>query len=503
VEALIDREDASSSRTSGTPMRSRPFFRRLGLWTAVLPLACSFCAPSPDAPPESVLLVTVDTLRPDYMSMNGYDRPTTPQIDGLLAEGFYFEQAVSPVARTTPALAALLTGAYPHTNGVRTLTDSVSEDVTTLAEIMSEFGYQTLAVVTNQVLTRKRGLARGFDVYDVAADARTARATTDSALGFFDGLRPEVPVFAWVHYIDPHVPYHSDRAIAERFDPDYRGRYRFHFGWNGRPGPNGGYRTFPEDLPKGVATHRNPLSGEVNAHVRRLYAADIGAMDEQVGRLVAAAKRRLGEDLILVFTADHGESLGEHDFYFDHGDYVYNAGTRVPLAIVLPKSHPLNGSGRCRGWVSLVDVVPTIFELLERDPPAEIREQVEGRALTACMRSEGIASHPVFAESGHSYFFTDVKRRRRNDVSGRFRSVVQDDWKLIWTPFAEGEDAWELYDVGADPDETANLYRPDHPAVLRLAPRLASWTARSEGASPPRPLSEEDEATLRELGYLE
>jgi arylsulfatase A-like enzyme len=119
------------------------------------------------------------------------------------------------------------------------------------------------------------------------------------------------------------------------------------------------------------------------------------------------------------------------------------------------------------------------------------------------MRSEGVASRPVFAESGHSYFLADVKRRRRNDVAGRFRAVVQDDWKLIWTPFAEEEDAWELYRVGTDPDETVNLYRPDHPAALRLAPRLAEWAARSEGDVAPRPLSKEDEAALRQLGYLE
>jgi arylsulfatase A-like enzyme len=469
----------------------------------MLALACLCCAPSPEANPPSVLLVTIDALRPDYMSMNGYDRPTTPAIDELLADGFYFEQAVSPLARTTPALAALLTGAYPHTNGVRTLTDSVSDDVTTLAEAMSGLGYQTLAVVTNQVLTRERGLARGFDVYDVAGDTRTARATTDAALHFFEGLRPGAPVFAWVHYIDPHVPYHSDLEIAQRFDPDYRGPYRFHFGWSGRPGPNGGFRTFPEDLPKGVATHHNPLSQKVNAHIRRLYAADIAAMDEHVGRLVAAARQHVGRDLILVFTADHGESLGEHDFFFDHGDYVYNAGIRVPLAFVLPRSHPLHGTGRCRGWVSLVDVVPTIFELIARDPPAPMREQFEGRALTACMRHEAVESRPVFAESGHSYFPAEVKRLRRNDVSGRFRTVIQDDWKLIWTPFAEQSDAWELYDLGADPGEAVNLYRPDHPAVLRLAPLLAEWAARSEGDVAPRPVSKEDEAALRELGYLE
>jgi arylsulfatase A-like enzyme len=493
VETLSPRERRSAARA----------FRRLGLWTATLPLACASCAPSPDPHPPDLLLVTVDTLRPDYMSMNGYDRPTTPMIDEIVAGGFYFEQAVSPVPRTTPALAALLTGAYPHTNGVRTLTDSLSPDVTTLAEVMNELGYQTLAVVTNQVLSRERGLARGFDVYDVAANARTARATTDVALRLFEGLRPEVPAFTWVHYIDPHVPYHTDPDVATRFDPDYRGRYRFHFGWNGRPGPNGGHRTFPEDLPKGIATHRNPLSEEVNAHIRRLYAADIAALDAEVGRLVAAARRRADENLILVFTADHGESLGEHDFYFDHGDYVYNAGTRVPLAIVLPKSHALHGTGRCRGWVSLVDVVPTIFELLGRDPSTEVRGQVAGRTLTACLQNEDLQSRPVFAESGYSYYHALVPRRRRNDVAGRFRAVVQDDWKLIWTPFAEEEDAWELYEVGTDPDETSNLYRPDHPAVLRLAPRLLEWAARSDRDVSPRPLSEADEAALRELGYLE
>jgi arylsulfatase A-like enzyme len=473
-----------------------------GLWTAVLALAFLACAPSP-TPPANILLVTVDTLRPDYMSMNGYDRPTTPAIDDLLAGGFYYEQAVAPVARTTPALAALLTGAYPHANGVRALTDSVSENVSTLAEAMRGLGYQTLAVVTNQVLTRKRGLDRGFDVYDFAADTRTAQGTTDAALRFFEGLRPEIPVLAWVHYIDPHVPYHSDPAIVSRFDPDYEGRYRLHFGRQGRPGPNGGHRTFPEDLPKGAATHRNPLSEKVNAHIRRLYAADIRALDEQVARLVAAARRRLGENLIFLFTADHGESLGEHGFHFDHGDYVYNAGTRVPLAIVLPESNTLHGAGRCRGWVSLVDVVPTLFEVLGREPAREMREQIEGRSLAGCMRDAGDASWPVFAESGHSYYFADVERRRRNDVAGRFRAVVQGDWKLIWTPFADEAEAWELYDVASDPHETANLYRPAHPAFRELKPRLVEWAAHSESDTAPRPLSEEDEAALRELGYLE
>ena len=173
----------------------------------------------------SVLFLTADTLRPDYMSLNGYDRPTTPFLDSLIAQGYYFEQALAPVPRTTPALASLLTGAYPYATHVRTLTDALSPGVVTVTEVLKQSGYQTIAVVTNQVLSHERGLSRGFSSYDVAADARSARETTAAAIRALEQIDPLAPLFAWIHYIDPHVPYHPDPAVAARFDPDYRGRY--------------------------------------------------------------------------------------------------------------------------------------------------------------------------------------------------------------------------------------------------------------------------------------
>jgi arylsulfatase len=433
--------------------------------------------------------------------MNGYDRATTPQLDAILQAGFYFERAVSPIARTTPALASLFTGSYPHTTGVRTLTDTLSDDVTTLTETLKQAGYQTTAVVSNKVLPTERGLHRGFDHYDMAADHRAARATTDAATAALRELDPGRPTFAWVHYIDPHAPYHTEPAIAASMDPSYTGRFRFHFGWHRQPGePPGAHRTFPEDLPKGVATHDNPLPESVNAHIRRLYAADIRALDDQVGRLIASARAQLGDNLIVVFTADHGESLGEHDFYFDHGDYVYNAGTRVPLAIVLPESHPLHGSGRCRQWVSLVDVAPTVLELLDQ---AALDDQIEGRSLVPCLQGRPLGEAPVFSESGYAFYFDRVQGRERNGVEGRFRSVILGDWKLIWTPFRSDADAWQLYNVRDDPDETRNLYRADHPAVGSLQSELTSWLERQPSEPSRRSMTEQDVRALRELGYLE
>jgi arylsulfatase A-like enzyme len=440
------------------------------------------------------------------MSMNGYDRPTTPFLDALVAEGYYFERAVAPVPRTTPALASLLTGSYPHTSRVRKLTDPLSPDVVSVAEVFHDLGYQTLAVVTNHVLKKKRGLDRGFDVYNMASDARTARQTRMVALRELERFDPARPLFAWVHFVDPHVPYHPDPTFVAAFDPDYRGRYRFHFGALPRPGSRTTWvDPFPLDLPKRDATHRNPLPERVNEHVRRLYAADIRTLDTEIQGLVGAFRARLGGDLIVIFTADHGESLGEHHFYFDHGDYVYNAGSRIPLAIVVPPSHPARGSGRCGSWVSLVDIVPTLFDLLGREVPPRMAQQLEGRSLAACMTGEDLRAAPVFVESGHSYYPELVSRRVRNDPAGRFRAVIFGDWKLIWTPFQSGDLEWELYNVREDPHETRNVYSPDHAEVPGLKAHLDAWVARQHPAelAAPTPISEDDRETLRELGYIE
>lgn len=468
-------------------------------------LACGGCQrPSDDETKTawSVLLLSIDTLRPDYLSMNGYDRPTTPFLDGLLQEGFYFSRALAPVPRTTPSLASVLTGSYPHTHKVLDLTGTLSADVVPIAELFKDKGYQTFAVVTNPMLRPARRLDRGFDVYDHATDTRIAPLTTDSALEHLEGLDPARPAFFWVHYIDPHVPYHTDPELSQSFDPGYRGRFRLHFGTQARPGDGlEKSRAFPKELPKRTAVHRNPLPEKVNAHIRRLYAADIRAADNELERLVRRARELYGEKLIIVFLADHGESLGEHEFYFDHGDYVYNAGSRVPLAFILPRSHPAYRVGRLDDWVSLVDVVPTLLDLLGWQAP-ELARQVEGRSLVPYLRGETLPQAPVFAQSGKSFFFKLVRRRKEPGVAGRFRAVWLGDWKLIWTPFQEGATEWELYNVADDPHETVDLYQPDHPQFAPLRDHLRRWQRGTEDLES-EPETLEDLELLRSLGYVD
>jgi len=477
-------------RRGGSRRRTAGRIRRVPALGVLLALAA--CAGEPEGPPN-VLLISIDTLRPDYLGSGGYDRDTSPFLDALFAKGTRFERAVTPIARTTPALASLLTGAYPHHTGVRTLTDALSDEVRPLAEILRDAGYQTVAVVSNDVLTPARKLARGFDLYDARGGERAAAATTRAALDVLPYLGAARPVFAWVHYIDPHAPYAPAPEITRRLDPDYDGPFRDAFGFRGRSGDG-------VSLPKSEATHRNPLPEAVNAHVRRLYAGDIRETDAAVGALVNGFRERFGERLLVIVTADHGESLGEHDFYFDHGDYVYDAGTRVPLAFVLPGDWRDGRGARCREWVSLVDVLPTLLQLLEIPGPAG---QLEGRSLLPCLRGEPLASQPVFAESGRSFYPELVAGRRRNDVAGRFRAVTRDGFKLIWTPFAPAPDTWQLYDLDRDPGETRNLYQPDHPEVGPLKRALADWLRRGVPDPGRAELSEGDRRQLKALGYLE
>jgi arylsulfatase A-like enzyme len=449
-----------------------------------------------------VLLVTVDTLRSDYLSANGYPLPTTPFLDSLFAQGVQFPNTLAPTGRTSQSIASLLTGAYPHTTGVRTLFGTLRPGVATLADLFAAHGFRTFAVLSNHLLNPTRGFAGGFEGYDSKGDARGAAGTTDAALRAVSGVSASDSLFLWVHYIDPHVPYLPPREIARQFDPGYRGPYATGFGQAGGIG-NGAY---PEELPKREAVFRNPLPDEVNAHIRRLYAADIRFTDAHIGRLIRTLRARLGDEWLIVFTADHGESLGEHAFFYDHGDYVYTPGLRVPLFFgQLPEGRPggLSAGVTVEDWVSLVDVAPTVIELAGIEPTPEVVRQLEGRSLVPILRGGPLSPRPVFAESGQSYFPDLVRGRVRFDIAGRFRTVVDGNWKLIWTPGKSGDAPgdFELYDLSVDPLESHDRYAAEPDEAARLTRLLFDWVRDAD--APLGTPSAEDLDQLRALGYIE
>jgi arylsulfatase A-like enzyme/Flp pilus assembly protein TadD len=328
---------------------------RAGRWLAVCILGSAgafaglaSAASAPGGAPN-VLLVTVDTLRPDALGWVA-GRNETPEIDALARESFRFPGAVSPVPLTLPAHASLLTGLDPPRHGVHDNGQVLGPGPRTLGGALSARGYATGAVVSGYPLRALFGLDRGFDHYDdrlpVAGEEwreRPAPATTEAALSWARSAPRSRPWFLWVHYYDPHDPYTPPERLR-------------------RPGPRGAY------------------DGEV------------ALVDEAFGRLRAGiAGLPAPGGLLTVVTADHGESLGEHG-EDTHGFFVYDSTLLVPLLVHFPgRVRP----GESSAAVRLVDVVPTILELAAQ--PA--LPSLDGGSILPAIAGKARAHPPAYSES--------------------------------------------------------------------------------------------------------
>lgn len=327
--------------------------RRFAWPLAALLLGCG-------SEPRSLFLLSADTLRADHLGSYGDPRGLTPHLDALAAESLRYERAYAPVPLTLPSLAGLLTGQHPETLGVRDNVSRVPEGVATLAQRLHGHGFRTGAAVGNGIAREYSGLATGFEVYEVQftldwrpGDPERGALTTDAALRAVDALGAgrEGPLFLWVHYLDPHGPYQPPPGERERYLEIERrrldGRRRLPVSSDAR-----GVGAIPRY--QYSAPHR-----EV-AWYRAGYAGEVAALDREIGRLLAGlAERGLLERGVLVFTADHGEALGEDDYWFAHGERLGDASVRVPLLIRIPGRPPA-----VRGELaSLLDVAPTLAGL--------------------------------------------------------------------------------------------------------------------------------------------
>ncbi|MEM7051902.1 MAG: sulfatase-like hydrolase/transferase [Acidobacteriota bacterium] len=294
-------------------------FRWISTACVFLAQAVFVLAEAPPAPPRpNVLLITVDTLRPDALGwIGGGDH--TPALDRLAASGVRFPRALSPAPLTLPSHTSILTGLLPRRHGVRDNGQTVAPDLVTLGQSLKAVGYRSAAFVSGFPLVADFGLDGGFDHYDddlgESGLERPAAATVDAAL---EWLRSEDtgPWFLWLHLYDPHDPYEPPAELR-------------------RPGPRGA------------------------------YLGEVAAVDRALGRLLAATA---GKSTLTVFTSDHGESLGEHGEQ-THGFFAYQATLEVPLVISWPgRLAPAERSHR----IQLVDLFPTLAGLLSLETPQDL-----------------------------------------------------------------------------------------------------------------------------------
>ena len=402
---------------------------------------------------HNLLLITIDTLRADHLGSYGYAGVRTPVLDGFAREGVRFSNAFSPVPLTLPAHCSILTGTYPTFHGVHDNSGFVlAPSQVTLAEVLKGAGYRTAAFVGAFVVDSKFGLGQGFDYYFDHFDLsrfenvspgyiqRTGDEVVRETVRWL-GLqkaKPGAPFFVWTHLYDPHDPY-----------------------------------TPPEPY---LSRHKNnPYDGEIEF------------TDANVGTLFDWLRRNgLYDDTLIVVAGDHGESLGEHG-ESKHGFFIYNATLHVPLIVKFPRGQ--NAGRVVADSVSLVDIFPTVLQILQAGDPGTAK--VQGRGLLSLILGKAAGYRPeIYAETYYP---------RLQFGWSELRALITGKDKYLLAP------KQELYDYKADFPESRNLALEKSVVANQLRDRLRDLIGRYSAPSASSARSNLDPETrekLRSLGYV-
>lgn len=447
---------------------------RLALASLVLCIAPLVGACGGDrAQPPNVLLISIDTLRPDRLGCYGHDRPTSPALDAFAARGVRFGDASTTSPWTLPSHASLLTGRYPSRHGVMDQVHRLPEDATTLAGLLAARGYATRAVVNSFYLSTRFGLDRGFQDYDYVSEwaepgeggRRTVNAggeITDRGIGWLAEERDR-PFLLFLHYYDVHSDFSPRAEFRAELVRPYRGTL------------DGTTAQLIQLRRSGTALRPNDVR-----HLFDLYDAEIRQLDVELGRLFAFLDETgLAENTVVVVTSDHGEEFQEHGSLL-HGRTQYQELVAVPLLV--------RGPGVPAGIVvddpvSIVDIAPTILGLV-----GARFDGADGHDLAGLMRGDGRSpGRELFSEADHNNAEPDMLQMIRVDGD-----------KLVYDRLAQRA---RLFDLRLDPGEAQDLAetRPDR--AVELLERLHRFRAGAVHPEEIAPLGEEELERLRALGY--
>lgn len=396
------------------------------------------------APIKSInlLLITIDTIRPDRLSCYSQKYLRTPHIERLARRGLVFERAFAHNPLTLPSHVNIFLGTTPLYHGVSENARCVlADDFLTLAEFLKAKGYQTAAFIGAFPLDSRFGLDQGFDLYDESYPAKTGMAfvyperraekVIESALAWLQEKNKQGKWFVWIHLWDPHAPYHPPEPYASQYKND-------------------------------------PYTGEV------------AYTDEQLGRLLDFLEgEKLLDKTLIILTGDHGESLGEHG-ELTHGYFAYNSTIWVPLIICGPNIKP----GRRPDYVAHIDIFPTICDYLNLAPP----NHLQGLSLVPLFEGKKLKNRAIYFESLEPHLSRGW---------APLRGYIENGYKYIQSPIPE------LYDLEKDFQEQNNLGSREklenyEKRLQQLMTQLSSpWRAKSQGI-----LTRDIKEKLRSLGYL-
>jgi len=405
----------------------------------------TFLLTIPKSPQIDVLLITVDTLRADYLSCYDKTKIKTPHIDRLADRGLLFKKAFAQNVVTLPSHINILTGTYPFYHGVRDNAGfRLSEESLLISEVLKEEGYRTAAFIGAFPLDDRFGMNQGFDIYDdfygdtshsndLFFVERPAEKVLDVALRWIKD-QGDNPWFCWIHVFDPHVPYNPPQDFKKKYPSD-------------------------------------------------LYGGEVAYVDEEMGKLFLYLEKRQNRDFPLtVFTSDHGESLGEHR-ELTHGVFAYNSTLHIPLVIFQPQIFP--EPKIIKETVRHIDIAPTILDVFG----IKIPEVMQGRSLRPLVKK------PSRWKEEDCYFESLSPNLNRNWAP--LYGLIRGNHKFISLPIPE------LYDLEKDFKEERNLAAPDKKNAKKLKTTLDNiLKTNRQSLSVRKPIDQETINKLRTLGYI-
>ncbi len=439
-----------------------------------LGLALSYgCAEPVPERPRNVILISIDTLRPDMLGAYGYPKPTSPALDAFAKEGVLFENAVSVAPWTLPAHGSMLTGVYPRRHGAVTDRNALRPDVPTLAEILSQAGFKTAAFTNSTYLVKRFGFDRGNDQFVYVFESQEAREPSqvfDKAMSWLSSRKTDEPFFLFVHDYSVHSDYKSLPEFEEMFRKPYEGV------------ANGSTSQLVFLRSGGI-----DLTEKDTDHLVDLYISGIRQLDSELEKFFAYLKvNELDQETLVILVSDHGEAFLEHGDVM-HGETQYDEELRVPLVLRGPG---LPAGKRVPQVASLIDIVPTVLSILGWVPRTEDWDGMDLSVLWHSRPGEVFDERVLFSEADHHYV-------EEPDI---FRSARHKDMKLI---FNRATNEKSLFDLSKDPGEQEDVSGQYPEMMALLGSALEDFGETREVSELLPELSEEEQKHLEALGYIQ
>ncbi|HDI75144.1 MAG TPA: DUF229 domain-containing protein [Thermoprotei archaeon] len=422
----------------------------------------------------NVILIALDTLRADHLSCYGYKVKTSPFMDKIASEGAVFKYAYAPAIPTHPGYTTMLTGTHPLHHKIVCHAGSrfLSKDILLVGELLKRKDYITAAADNLAIMKGGEWFIRGYDYYyatggivviskGIKISGEIVLKKTIEFLELWSKEYKDKKFFLFIHFWDPHAPYYPPEDLVkkvfkgdpyqgdlkERLEKTVWGR-RLLKGWMGKL------------IDKGI---RNP------DYIRALYDAEILYTDDKV-RKIYEKLEELGiiDDTLIIITADHGESMGEHNIFYDHHG-LYEWDVRIPLILRYPDKIPKETV--VEAFVQHTDIVPTILDIAN----CPMRDNIYGKSLVKLIEGDW---------SGYDRVLLMENTRMTK------RAIRTRKWKLIETlrpdPYGRPAGYLELFDMEKDPLEQNNLAYEDRETALKLLGELEEcWRKLLRGTEDP------------------